>query len=884
MNAQAPTTVFLQDYTAPDFFIRETALHFELFSDFTRVHAKLQIERNGQHNRPLVLQGVELELLSLALNGTILDDAHYSLADETLQLEVAGEKFSLALVTRIYPQSNTSLEGLYRSRAMYCTQCEAQGFRKITYFLDRPDVLSVYTVTVEADLQQFPVLLANGNCIDRGALPGGRHFATWHDPFPKPSYLFALVAGDLACVRDSFVTASARQVALEIYVEPKDTDKCDHALASLKKAMAWDEQVYGLEYDLDVYMIVAVDDFNMGAMENKGLNIFNTSCVLASPATTTDQGYQRVEGVIAHEYFHNWSGNRVTCRDWFQLSLKEGFTVFRDEEFSADVGSRTVKRVEDVQVLRSLQFAEDAGPMAHPVRPASYIEISNFYTLTVYEKGAEVVRMIRTLIGAAAFRKGSDLYFANYDGQAATIEDFVGAMAEASGYDFSQFMHWYSQAGTPRLGVAGVYDAKQQTFTLTFQQNSPSTPEATAAEKQPLVIPIALGLVGANGVLPLQTDCPQFKAHCATHGVFTLTEAEASVTFTRVKEPPVPALLRDFSAPVKLHYPYSETDLLRLMSHDEDGFCRWDAAEQLAIQTIKKLMENPTTDTVSSLAAGYRHLLSQSDLDPAMVALMLELPSVSYLGEQFDVVDVERLHRVRETLQHTLAHGLEAELWQTYQQSQAALAPRSGFSAEVIALRSIKNRCLQYLMRLDSDVYLTACQQQLASSQVMSDEAAAFTALVHSAQPHLATLREQAIADFYQRWAHEPLVVNQWFAVQAAATAPGALARVEALLNHPAYDSHNPNKIRSLIGVFCNQNLVNFHSIDGTGYEFLADQILYLNAKNPQIAARLVTPLSKWQRYDATRQALMKSALQRLAAQPNLSKDVYEMVSKSLHV
>ena len=883
MAAPAPKAVFLQAYQAPEFAVKHTALRFELHTEYTLVHARLQMERNGSHRAPVTLFGSELELVSVMLDGQKLPEDRYQVSDETLNVQTATDSFQLEVVTRIYPQSNSSLEGLYQSRTMYCTQCEAEGFRKITYYPDRPDVLSVFDVYIEADQTLFPVLLSNGNLTESGQLPGGRHYAKWHDPYPKPCYLFALVAGDLACVDSDFTTTSGRSVAIRIYVEEKDLSKCDYAITSLKNAMRWDEQVYGREYDLDIYMVVAVDDFNMGAMENKGLNIFNTSCVLASPETTTDQAYQRVEGVIAHEYFHNWSGNRVTCRDWFQLSLKEGFTVFRDQEFSADMGSATVKRVEDVQQLRALQFAEDAGPMAHPVRPASYIEISNFYTLTVYEKGAEVVRMIRTLIGSDAFRTGSDLYFQRHDGSAATIEDFIAAMSEVSGYDFTQFMLWYSQAGTPRLHVTETYDAKRQTYTLVFEQSCPNTPDAREEDKKPFVIPVNLSLVGSRGNLalsPNETDA--FRATDDCSGVFTLGQKRQSITFVGVAEKPVPALLRGFSAPVKLDFAYAEDDLLRLIEFERDGFCRWDASEKLAILAATQMLEETGDSSLQALLLGLSTLLQQSEADPAMVALMLTMPSVSYLGEQFEVVDVDNLYQVRERLLQTVAVELEGALWQTYQRCAQALKGREGFTADVFALRSLKNRCLMYLMRLAEQAYIDACWQQFCHSRVMSDEYCALQALISSINPQVEAKREEAIEIFYQKWRHEPLVMNQWFSAQAAANRPGALERVRQLLSHPAYDGHNPNKIRSVVGVFCGQNLVNFHRLDGKGYEFLTEQILYLNTKNPQIAARLVTPLSKWQRYDVTRQALMKSQLYKIEQTPGLSKDVFEVVAKSL--
>jgi aminopeptidase N len=782
---------------------------------------------------------------------------------------------------RIEPQNNTSLEGLYKSHTMFCTQCEAQGFRKITYYLDRPDVMSLFTTRISADKSLFPVLLSNGNNVASGDNDDGSHWVEWDDPHKKPAYLFALVAGDLACIEDHFTTMNQRQVTLRIYVEPKDIDKCDHAMQSLINSMRWDEEVYGREYDLDIFNIVAVDDFNMGAMENKSLNIFNTSCVLAKPETTTDAGFQRVEGVVAHEYFHNWSGNRVTCRDWFQLSLKEGFTVFRDAEFSSDMGSRTVKRVEDVSLLRTVQFAEDAGPMAHPIRPDSFIEISNFYTVTIYEKGAEVVRMIYNLLGPELFRKGSDLYFDRHDGQAVTCEDFVLAMEDASGKDLSQFRHWYNQAGTPRLAVSGQYDADAQTFTLHVKQSCPATPGQP--EKKPFHIPLSIALLGEAGAYKLQLAGSELDAESSdnTEKVLDITEAEQQFVFEQIAEAPVPSLLRGFSAPVHLDYPYSRDDLMFLMSRDSDGFCRWDAAQQLGVQVILEVMAQLACDKAAQiddrLVKAYRALLRDDSLDPAMVALMLELPSESYLVSLIDKADVQAIYQARTLVKLTLAEALDQELWAAYQRCQIDAPYRA--DAEQIALRSLKNKALAYLMLLATDKARDVCVAQFENANNMTDELAAFNALINSP---FGVEKGQALARFYQRWQQEALVMNQWFMVQACCQTPGTLAHVKGLLKHPDFDIKNPNKVRALIGAFAGQNLVNFHQADGAGYEFLADQVIVLNKLNPQIAARLLGPLTKWQQYCDSAANKMKAALARIAAEPELSKDVYEVVSKSL--
>jgi len=883
-----PKTIYLKDYQVPDYLIKTTDLHFDIHDGETIVSTMLHLYRNPASKTPatqLTLHGADLELISIAINEALLTQDDYVFGEESLTILNTPEDFKLITITKIKPENNTSLEGLYRSRTMYCTQCEAEGFRKITYYLDRPDVMSEFTTTIVAD-KKFPVLLSNGNLIDQGEAGNNRHFATWHDPFKKPAYLFALVAGDLAHITDSFTTASGRDVILKIYVEPKDLDKCDHAMTSLKNSMRWDEEVYGREYDLNIFMIVAVDDFNMGAMENKGLNIFNTSCVLAKPETTTDAGFQRVEGVVAHEYFHNWSGNRVTCRDWFQLSLKEGFTVYRDSEFSADMGSRTVKRIEDVTLLRTLQFSEDAGPMAHPIRPESYIEISNFYTMTIYEKGAEVIRMLANLLGIEDFRKGTDLYFERHDGQAVTTEDFVAALADASGRDLTQFKRWYSQAGTPHLHVKEHYDANKQEYSLTIKQSCPPTPECQ--NKLPFHIPIAMGLLGTAGDLPLylKNAEPNFETADNTHLILELTETEQTFVFERVQEKPVPSLLRGFSAPVKLHFSHTRADLIQLMSRDSDGFNRWEASQQIGLALIVQAMEqyqqhksvsNITID--KSIIQAYRSVLQNNSLDKAMVAYMLTLPSEAYLSELVSVVDVESIHYSRMAVRKTIARELTPELltiYQSYNHEQDYVA-----TAEAIANRSLKNVALSYLMSLNDESIISLCEQQYKSSNNMTDEVTALAQLVNSESPVAQKIASDALADFYQRWRAESLVVNQWLSLQASCVLPNTLDKVKSLFSHPGYDGKNPNKIRSLIASFCN-NAINFHANDGEGYRFLADKIIQLNTQNPQIASRLLTQLTKWKKYPEARQLLMKKELERILATPNLSKDVFEVASKSL--
>ena len=886
-DAQAKTN-YLKDYRVPDFLIDSTELHFQLGDAATLVRSKLAIRRNPEANTPdapLVLDGQELMLKRLLLDGQALSVDAYRVDSESLAIDSVPDQFVLECVTMIKPQENTSLEGLYKSHKMYCTQCEAEGFRKITYYLDRPDVMSSFTTTIVASKEKFPVLLSNGNEIDSGDLENGDHWVSWQDPFKKPCYLFALVAGDLEFVEDSFTTMSGRVVKLRIFVETKDLDKCDHAMRSLKKAMRWDEEVYGREYDLDIFMIVAVDDFNMGAMENKGLNIFNTSCVLANPQTTTDAGFQRVEGVVAHEYFHNWSGNRVTCRDWFQLSLKEGFTVFRDAEFSADMNSRTVKRVEDVMLLRTMQFAEDAGPMAHPVRPQSYMEISNFYTLTVYEKGAEVVRMIHQLLGAEDFRKGSDLYFDRHDGQAVTCDDFVQAMEDASGKSLARFKNWYHQAGTPVLDVKGEYNENAKTYTLTVKQSCPATPGQP--HKEPFHIPLAMGLLGDAGSLPLKLKNAPLNIDTAdnTYMVLDVIEREEKFVFCDVMENPVPSLLRGFSAPVKLNFNYSRDDLLFLMQNDSDGFSRWNACQQLALELLQELVVEYQQGKAMSvdfrLVDAYSSLLQDRSLDPAMVALMLTLPGEAYLAEEADEVDVAAIHYAREFLRHQLAENLCEQLHEVYQQNQTSIAYQP--SAEQIAKRSLKNVCLAYLMLLERPESLALCQQQFKTASNMTDRLAALSALVNCQFAQIEPVKQQALVDFYQQWKSEPLVVNQWFQVQSACRLPGTLDVVKSLMKHEAFDFNNPNKLRAVIAAFSGSNAINFHQSDGAGYQFLADQIIKLDKSNPQIASRLLTPLTKWKKFPLAAQNKMQQELQRIMEVENLSMDVYEVVSKSLN-
>ncbi len=884
MRTEQPKMIYLKDYQAPDYLIDETHLTFELFDDHSLVHAQLVMRRNparGAGLPPLVLDGELMELLGVKLDDSDLDAADYQLTAESLTLQPRSEAFTVDTSVRIHPETNTALEGLYKSTGMFCTQCEAEGFRKITYYLDRPDVMSRFTTTLIADQQQYPILLSNGNPVGNGPQEDGRHWATWEDPFVKPAYLFALVAGNLWCVEDSFTTVSGRDVALRIYVEPENIDKCAHAMTSLKKSMRWDEEAYGREYDLDIFMIVAVNDFNMGAMENKGLNIFNSSAVLARAETATDAAHQRVEAIVAHEYFHNWSGNRVTCRDWFQLSLKEGFTVYRDAGFSADMHSPTVKRIQDVAYLRTHQFAEDAGPMAHAVRPDSFIEISNFYTLTVYEKGSEVVGMLHTLLGAEGFRNGSDLYFERHDGQAVTCDDFISAMEDANGVELKQFKRWYSQAGTPRLQVSEHFDAQARTYSLTLRQSCPETPDKV--EKLPFVIPVALGLLNASGrELPLRLR--DEAAAVGTSRVLAVTEAEQTFTFVDTAEQPLPSLLRGFSAPVKLIFPYTRDQLMFLMQHDSDGFNRWDAGQQLSVQVLQEMIgqyqRGESLSMDPRLLTALASVLEDTELDQAMVAEMLSLPSEAYLAEISEVADVDAIHAAREFARKQLADGLFDGLWTRYQANRkVSRATAYVAEKEHFARRALQNIALSYLMLSGRPEVLAATLEQYDACDNMTERLTALAVLVNSP---FETEKAKALQAFAEHFKDNPLVMDQWFSVQAASGLPGGLARVKALMQHPAFTLKNPNKVRALIGAFAGQNLINFHAADGSGYRFLADLVIELNALNPQIASRQLSPLTRWRKYDSARQALMKAELERILASGPLSSDVYEVVSKSL--
>ncbi|MBE0615911.1 MAG: aminopeptidase N [Burkholderiales bacterium] len=896
MREPAPKTIYLKDYSPPAFLISSVDLDVDIREDHTLVRAVLDIRRNPQSadaGGALLLDGDEIELVSASLDGRALAPGEYSLTPESLAIVNVPAQFQLETVSRIEPQKNTRLEGLYASRNGLFTQCEAEGFRRITWFIDRPDVMARYTTTIHAERERYPVLLSNGNLVASGEEAGGRHWAKWEDPFPKPSYLFAMVAAKLEKLEDSFVTRSGRTARLAVYVEPGKIDQCGFAMQCLKSAMKWDEEVFGLELDLDGYMIVAVSDFNSGAMENKGLNIFNTKYVLARPDTATDIDYQNIDRVVAHEYFHNWTGDRVTCRDWFQLSLKEGLTVFRDQEYGADMYSRAVQRIGEVRGLRAAQFPEDAGPMAHPVRPAAYMEIRNFYTMTVYEKGAEVVRMQHTLLGPARFRKGMDLYFERHDGQAVTTDDFVQAMQDAagpdSGVDLTQFRRWYEQAGTPQVEAVGEYDAASNRYVLTLKQScAPSPGQET---KLPFHIPFALGLVGPGGRdMPLQLEGDTLvsqrdgeqRVATETTRVLSLTEPQQRFVFVNVEAQPVPSLLRNFSAPVNLRYDYSEADLTHLMAHDANAFNRWEAGQRLALGLILKNIAAyraqgrvPTSATPPGFVAAFARVLADAAHDPAFAAEALALPSEVYIAEQLDEVEPDAIHAVRNRLRCDLARALKDELLATYH-AQTVPGPYSP-NAQAAGKRALRNLCLGYLMELDDAQIRALALDQFERADNMTDAMAALGALANCDCPE----RAPALDAFYAKWKHEPLVVDKWLAVQAGSRLPGTLAEVRKLLAHPAFDIRNPNKVYALIRSFCS-NHVRFHAADGGGYLFLAEQVIAIGAFNPQVAARMARAFDRWKKFDTGRQQHARAALERIRDAQGLSKDVAEIVSKAL--
>ncbi len=885
-------TIYLKDYQPPAFFIKTTELFFELETQLennneaneqevvTIVRSRLEFIRNNTidvSKSSLCLHGQSLQLKSIMLDGQILSEQDYQRDEEKLTIHSVPDSFVLEIETWIKPEENKALEGLYQSSGNFCTQCEAQGFRHITYYLDQPDVMSTFTTSITADKTKYPVLLSNGNLIEQAELDNNKHFAKWHDPFKKPAYLFALVAGNLVKIEDTYTTVSGKAVVLQIFVEKQNAQKCEHAMNSLKKSMQWDEQTFGLEYDLDIYMIVAVEDFNMGAMENKGLNVFNAKYVLAEPDTATDNDYEGIEAVIGHEYFHNWTGNRVTCRDWFQLSLKEGLTVFRDQEFTSDMQSRAVKRIDDVRILRAHQFAEDASPMAHPIRPAQYMQINNFYTVTVYNKGAEVIRMIHTVLGKENFRKGMDLYFQRHDGQAVTTEDFVAAMSDASQIDLSGFSSWYNQAGTPKVIVDGHYQADEQKFVLELKQQCELTAYETLNTpdkkvKDPFYIPIKVGLLDRQGNTIIEKT-------------LSLTRESQSFVFENIKEEPILSILRDFSAPVNLEYSSSKSaeaitnDRAFLMAHDTDPFNRWEAGQQLASQLILDAVNsnadfNP--ENLKKFIYAYEQILNDKSLDNALKTQALTLPGESYLLEQLDVADVDAVFASRKQLKLIIYKQLKALFEEKYQELQTN--KKYQFNAQDSGNRSLRNICLAYLMAEGDEAASLLGYKHFSTADNMTDSISALGLLAHIDSEY----SEKALAEFEQRWSNDPLVMDKWFIVQATAQHDNALEKVKQLMNHPCFDLKNPNKVRSLIGAFASMNLKAYHNRNGLAYQFVMDQILALDKFNPQIAARLIKGFSRWKRYNETRQQLMQTQLQR-AANETLSKDVFEIVSKSLN-
>jgi aminopeptidase N len=878
MRPEQARPVRLVDYRPPDWLAESVALDIALDPKATRVRATLMLRPNGGQPAPLVLDGDALDLRSVTVDGQPLSPEQYVAAPDQLSIAQPPQRlFRLEIETLLNPSANTQLMGLYRSGSIYCTQCEAEGFRRITYFMDRPDVLAVYTTRIEADKAEAPVLLANGNLVESGEVAGSnRHYAIWHDPFPKPSYLFAMVAGRLACVEDRFRTMSGRDVTLRIFVEPGNESRCGHAMQSLKRAMRWDETAFGREYDLDSFMIVAVSHFNMGAMENKGLNIFNDKYVLASPETATDGDFDRIEAIVAHEYFHNWTGNRITCRDWFQLCLKEGLTVFRDQEFTADMRSRAVERIGDVRALRAHQFDEDSGPLAHPVRPSQYQEISNFYTTTIYEKGAEVVRMLETLLGPEKFRGGMDVYFSRYDGQAATVEQFVQCFADVSGGDLAQFMLWYSQAGTPELVAAGSYDAGAKSYRLDLAQTVPATPGQPC--KQPMVIPLAIGLLGRDG-----RDLPLKRGDGADleRAVLTLTKAAQSFSFREIDEAPVLSLNRGFSAPIKLRANLAPDELRFLAAYDSDPFNRWEALQTLATRLL--------VDNVSALRAGrpgreepgltdaLAAVLGDPRLEPAFVALMLALPGESEIAREIGHdVDPDAIFAACSALGKLVGHALRQRLFDVYR----ALAKDGPYQADAasIARRTLRNACLDLMIASGSEDAAALASIQYRSADNMTDRMAALSTISLRNAPG----RVELLDDFYARYRNEPLVIDKWFSLQATIPETATLDRVKALTSHAAFSFANPNRVRALISAFAFGNQKEFNRPDGAGYDFVVDVVLALDCKNSQVAARLLSALKSWRALEPGRRARAQAALARVAGTPSLSPDVSDIAQRAL--
>ena len=873
MRTDTPQPIRLEDYRPPAFLIDRIDLEFELEPKATRVRATMAVRRNEGQDGPLTLDGVRLKLISAAIDGRILTPAEYELTPEHLTIADAPAAFTLQTEVEIDPEGNTALEGLYMSGGRFCTQCEAEGFRKITYFPDRPDVLSRFTVRIEADKAAYPRLLSNGNLVEAGDLPGGRHFAQWTDPFPKPCYLFALVAGELDELADSFTTMSGRTVDLRIYVDPGMAPRAAYAMDALKRSMKWDEEAFGREYDLDLFMIVAVRDFNFGAMENKGLNIFNSSLLLADAATATDVDYERIESVVAHEYFHNWTGDRITCRDWFQLCLKEGLTVFRDQSFSADQRGAAVQRIKDVRALRGRQFAEDAGPLAHPVRPTSFMKIDNFYTATVYDKGAEVIRMLKTLLGAEDFRRGMDLYFDRHDGEATTVEAFIACFADVSGKDLTDFFGWYSQAGTPVVSLAADYDAEAKALDISLSQATAATPGQP--DKRPLPIPIRLGLLDGDGKR-LSFRLPD-GGDAVDQTVIVLDGPKHSVRLTGVDRPPVISALRQFSAPVKLEVGAPPEDDFVLLAGDPDLFNRWEAGQRRARELILgRASGAPDKAGEARFAAAVGRALDDQSAEAAFKALLLILPAEQDLSLAVTQADPAAIHEAREALRARLAADLAPALERMHDELGGPVAFSA--DAESAGRRALRNQALLLLAAKPGPAIAERALAHYRGATNMTDAMGGLTALsLLGGQPF-----EDALTDFYARWEKEPLVIDKWFNVQAQSPAPDALGRVLGLTAHPAFDSRNPNRLRALVAVFASANPYRFHDPSGAGYRFLADQILATDGFNPMTAARMVEPLGAWRRFRPNLGDLMKAELERIAAHPGLSKNVFELATRAL--
>ena len=878
MRTDTAQTIRLKDYRPPDWLVETVSLDVTLHPTAARIRATLALKPNPKSaSAPLILNGDGLSLISVKLDGTVMAPDSYVATPESLTIaQPPNGPFNLEIETIVDPSANTQLSGLYRSNGTYCTQCEAEGFRRITFFPDRPDVMAIYSTRIEADKTEAPVLLSNGNLVEHGEAPGGRHFAVWHDPHPKPSYLFALVAGDLACVEDHCVTMSGRNVTLRIYVEHGKQDHCAYAMDSLKRAMLWDEKAFGREYDLDIFMIVAVSDFNMGAMENKGLNVFNDKYVLASADTATDADFSHIEAVIAHEYFHNWTGNRITCRDWFQLCLKEGLTVFRDQEFSSDMRSRPVKRIADVRGLRATQFIEDAGPLAHSVRPETYKEINNFYTTTIYEKGAEVVRMVQTLVGQEKFRVGMDLYFARHDGEAATVEQFIQCFADASGRDLTQFMRWYSQAGTPEVTVSGKFDAGRKTYVVECKQAVPPTPGQTV--KEPMVIPLSLGLVGRNGhdlPLKLSTGEPMER------DVVVLNKPVARFEFVNIDEDPVISINRGFSAPIKLITDLAARDLAFLAAHDADPFNRWQALQtistRLLIDNVAALRSGRPTRGDDQLMLALAAILGDTALEPAFVALALVPPGEGDIAREIGRdIDPDAIFRARAELRAAIGQQLGPALTTLY--DRMALSGDYSPDAQSAGRRALRNVAIDLLAATAKPAVIARVCRQYETANNMTDRMAALVTL----SLHEVPEREYALADFYARYASDALVVDKWFSLQATIPQPNTLENVRRLTAHPAFSPANPNRVRALIGSFAQGNTTQFNRADGLGYDFVADTVLALDQKNPQISARLATAFRSWRMLEAGRQMKAEAALTLIKGTPGLSRDLSDIVERAL--